>query len=350
MLDELARLPTCRLDGLRTAYAGDAARWSALRWTSGGGHELGRVPGDPLAFLERAAHVAGRGDGRRPRRSRELPLQGRIKASFRRRVQRLPAATQRLFAAGGRRADRRSGALVAIGGGRLGLPIEAMDPAVGDGLLRPRGSGRLLSHRCCARPMFGSARPRIGRGRASGAGRRPRRRARPRWLGLAPRAGRRRPDGGRRRGLERWAGRAQARGGLAAARRSSTRGRPHARARRASAACTRGRGSRAASAAPRRPCRCCRRRRRAAGGARRRHAPAAASPGSRSTCDAPATPTAAARGGQAARGAGSRAARADACAEALRAASVAGRLAAAAAAATAVRDAPPRPGRRAPLT
>jgi DNA-binding CsgD family transcriptional regulator len=135
-LDELGRLPELRLEGLTHA---DARR--LLASVIGApldegvrGRILAEARGNPLALLElpRAlspAELAG-GFGLPP----ELPVQNRIEASFRRRVQQLPAATQRLLLLA---ATEPTGepALLWRSAAQRGINIEAIAPAEEDGLL-----------------------------------------------------------------------------------------------------------------------------------------------------------------------------------------------------------------------
>ena len=118
-LDELARLPDMRLDGLSDAHAREllASVVSTPLDERVRARILAEVRGNPLALLElprtlSPAELAG-GFGL----PRELPLQGRIEASFRRRVQELPAATQRLLLLAAAEPTGEPALLVAIGGG-----------------------------------------------------------------------------------------------------------------------------------------------------------------------------------------------------------------------------------------
>ena len=135
-VDELARLPDLRLTGLSDADASkllasvvDAPLDERVRR-----RVLAEARGNPLALLElprelSPASLAG-GFGL----PADLPLQSRIEASFRLRVEQLPEATRRLLllAAAEPTGDP---ALLSRSADELGIKIEAMAPAVGDGML-----------------------------------------------------------------------------------------------------------------------------------------------------------------------------------------------------------------------
>src|SRR4051794_32454050 len=135
--DELAALPELRLAGLSDAHARELLA-SVL---NGPLDELVRdrilaeTRGNPLALLElpleaSAATIAGGfalpGD---------QPLQGRIEASFGRRVQRLPYATQQLLLLAAAEPTGEP-TLLWRAAADLGLGVEAVGPAEADGLVR----------------------------------------------------------------------------------------------------------------------------------------------------------------------------------------------------------------------
>jgi DNA-binding CsgD family transcriptional regulator len=135
-VDELARLPDLRLTGLSDADASkllasvvDAPLDERVRR-----RVLAEARGNPLALLElprELSPVSLAGGFGLPA---DLPLQSRIEASFRLRVERLPEATRRLLllAAAEPTGDP---ALLSRSADELGIKIEAMAPAVGDGML-----------------------------------------------------------------------------------------------------------------------------------------------------------------------------------------------------------------------
>ena len=237
-LDELARLPDMRLEGLSDGHAREllASVVSTPLDERVRARILAEARGNPLALLElprtlSPAELAG-GFGL----PRELPLQGRIEASFRRRVQQLPAATQRLLLLAAAEPTGEA-ALLWRSAAELGLPIEAMDPAVGDGLL-DLGARVVFCHPLLRSAIYGSApaedRRAVHRALAAAtdAALDPDRRA---WHRAQAAVG---PDEDVAEELERSAGRAQARGGLAAAaafleRAAALTLEPGARARRA---------------------------------------------------------------------------------------------------------------------
>ena len=112
---------------------------------------------------------------------------GRIEESFRRRLEVLPAATQRLMLVA---AAEPAGepALVWRAAERLGIGAGAVSPAADAGLLVDRGAGDLSSPAGAVGGVPGRVGPGPA-GRAPGAGRRDRSAGRPRSPGLAPRAG-----------------------------------------------------------------------------------------------------------------------------------------------------------------
>jgi DNA-binding CsgD family transcriptional regulator len=216
-LDELARLPDLWLEGLSDADARellasvvDAPLDEGVR-----GRILAEARGNPLALLElprelSPASLAG-GFGL----PNEQPVQSRIEASFRLRAERLPEATRRLLllAAAEPTGDL---ALLSRSADELGIEIEAMAPAVGDGMLE-LGARVAFRHSLLRSSIYraASAEDRRAAHRvlaaATDAEVDPDRRA---WhLARAALA----PDEYVADELDRSAGRAQARGGLAAA-------------------------------------------------------------------------------------------------------------------------------------
>ena len=216
-VDELARLPDLRLSGLSDEDASkllasvvDAPLDERVRRRI-----LAEARGNPLALLElprelSPASLAG-GFGL----PGDLPLQGRIEASFRLRVEQLPEATRRLLLLA---ASEPTGdpALLSRSADELRIEIEAMAPAVGDGMLE-LGARVAFRHPLLRSAIYraASAEDRRAAHRvlaaATDAEVDPDRRA---WhLARAALA----PDETVADELERSAGRAQARGGLAAA-------------------------------------------------------------------------------------------------------------------------------------
>jgi DNA-binding CsgD family transcriptional regulator len=135
-LDELARLPDLRLRGLSDAHSREllASVIGAPRDERVLGRILAEAHGNPLALLElprnglpgEMAHGFGL--------PAELPVQGRIEASFRRRAQQLPADTQRLLLVA---AAEPTGdpALLWRSAAQLGIAIDAMAPAEADAMV-----------------------------------------------------------------------------------------------------------------------------------------------------------------------------------------------------------------------
>ena len=216
-VDEWARLPDLRLGGLLDADARellasvvDAPLDERIRHRI-----LAEARGNPLALLElprelSPASLAG-GFGL----PGELALQSRIEASFRLRVERLPEATRRLLllAAAEPTGDL---ALLSRSADELGVAIEAMAPAVGDGMLE-LGARVAFRHPLLRSSIYRAAPAEDRRAAhrvlaaATDAEVDPDRRA---WhLARAALA----PDEAVADELERSATRAQARGGLAAA-------------------------------------------------------------------------------------------------------------------------------------
>ena len=135
-LDELARLPDLPLRGLPT---GNAHELLASAISGPLDHRvrdriLAEAHGNPLALLElphelSPAELAGEFG-----LPGGLPLSGRIKESFLRRAQQLPAATQRLLLVA---AAETTGEPILLwqAARTLGIPAEAAGPAQADGLL-----------------------------------------------------------------------------------------------------------------------------------------------------------------------------------------------------------------------
>jgi DNA-binding CsgD family transcriptional regulator/tetratricopeptide (TPR) repeat protein len=216
-LDELARLPDLPLRGLPD----DSAR-ELLASAIGGPIDdrvrdriLAEARGNPLALIElphelSPATLAG-GFGLPSGR----PVPGRIEASFRLRVQQLPAATRRLLLVAAAEPTGES-ALLWRAVTMLGIPAEAAGPAEADGLL-DLGAQVAFRHSLLRSAIYRAAdaeerrSAHLALAEATDAAADPDRRA---WhrahATLAP-------DEDVARELERSAGRAQARGGLAAA-------------------------------------------------------------------------------------------------------------------------------------
>jgi DNA-binding CsgD family transcriptional regulator len=216
-LDELARLPDLRLDGLSDADAREllASVISGRLDPLVRERIIAETRGNPLALLElphdlSPAKLAG-GFGL----PTELPLPRRIEASFRRRVQQLPAETQRLLLAAAAEPTGEP-TLLWRAAAELGIPNAAAAPAEADGLV-------VLSPRVMFRhPLLRSAVYRA----AAAEERRSTHRALAAATDLELDPDRRAwhrahatlaPDEDVARELERSAARAQARGGLAAA-------------------------------------------------------------------------------------------------------------------------------------
>ena len=239
---------SCGSTGCRTrTRASCSPRSSARRWTS-----ACAAGSSPRRAATRSRCSSCRA-GCRPRSWRaasacpaELPLQSRIEASFRRRVEQLPDATQRLLLLGRGRADRRAGAAVARGGGARAHHRCGRCRAVGDGLLE-LGARVTFRHPLLRSAIYRARRPRTGEPRTARWPRPPMPRPIPTGgPGTAPQAAL-----GARRGRRRRAG-ALGRAGAGARRRGGrrrvprARRRAHARPRQASAARARSRRSQAA--------------------------------------------------------------------------------------------------------
>src|SRR6516225_3560627 len=200
-LDQLAGLPDLPLPGLPDDRARDRI--------------LAEARGNPLALIELPqelppAKLAG-GFGLPGAR----PLPGRIEASFRRRVQQFPADTQRLLLVAAAEPTGEP-ALLWRAAGMLGIPAEAVGPAEADGLLE-LGAQVAFRHSLLRSAVYRAA-PTEERqsahralAKATDAETDPDRRA---WHRAHATFA---PDEDVARELERSAGRAQARGGLAAA-------------------------------------------------------------------------------------------------------------------------------------
>jgi DNA-binding CsgD family transcriptional regulator len=216
-LEELARLPDLRLQGLSDADA----RALLASLITGPLDEpvreriLAEARGNPLALLElpresSPTQLAG-GFGL----PGERPLRGRIEASFRERVRRLPAPTQRLLLVAAADATGEP-TLLWRAAAELGIPIDAVAPAEADGLLElgPRVAFRhSLLRSAIYRGAPGDERRAAHQALAvaTDAAVDPDRRA---WHRAHATPA---PDEDVARELERSAARAQARGGLAAA-------------------------------------------------------------------------------------------------------------------------------------
>ena len=215
--DEFARLPDLRLHGLSDADARHllASVIGAPLDERVRGRILAEARGNPLALLElprglSPAELAG-GFGL----PREAPLQTRIEASFRRRVEQLPDATQRLLLLAAAEPTGEP-ALLWRAAAELRLTIDEVGPAVGDGMLE-LGARVTFRHPLLRSAIYRSASPEARRdthralAAATDAKADPDRRA---WhLARAATA----PDEEVADELERSAGRAQARGGVPAA-------------------------------------------------------------------------------------------------------------------------------------
>jgi DNA-binding CsgD family transcriptional regulator len=216
-LDALAGLPDLPLQGLPDEYAREllASVITAPLDERVRDRILVETHGNPLALLElprelSPAKLAG-GFGL----PGEQPLPGRIEASFRRRVRQLPAATQRLLLVA---ASEPTGEPILLWRAAevLGIPAEAVVPAEEDGLL-DLGAQVIFRHSLLRSAVYraaGAEERRNAHGAlaaATDAETDPDRRAWHRAHATLV------PDEDVAWELERSAGRAQARGGLAAA-------------------------------------------------------------------------------------------------------------------------------------
>src|SRR6202050_4208071 len=217
---DLHGLPELMVEGLRHADArellGSVVRWPLDEQVAD--RIVAETRGNPLALLElprgrSPAELAG-GFGL----PEVLPLPGRIRENFLRRVEKLPEPTRLLLAVAA--ADPTGDpALVRRAAGRLGLGVEVAEQAEETGLLDIGGIGGQVVFR---HPLMRSAAYQAGRrgdrrkvhaalAEVTDAQTDPDRRA---WHLAQAMSG---PDEGVAAELERSAGRAQARGGLAAA-------------------------------------------------------------------------------------------------------------------------------------
>jgi DNA-binding CsgD family transcriptional regulator len=215
--DELARLPHLQVRGLSDTYAREllASAIGAPLDHRVRTRLLAEARGNPLALLElpgglSPAELAG-GFGL----PAGVPLQNRIEASFRRRVEQLPDETQRLLLLAAVEPTGES-ALLSRSAAALGLSLDSLGRAVGAGLLEL--DGRVTFRHPLLRSAIyqeASAEDRRAAHRAiaeaTDAGTDPDRRA---WHRARAALG---PDDEVAGELERSAGRAQARGGVAAA-------------------------------------------------------------------------------------------------------------------------------------
>jgi DNA-binding CsgD family transcriptional regulator len=215
--DELARLPDLRVTGLSDTQARDllASVISGPLDDRVRDQILAEAHGNPLALLElpRELSPAKRAGGFGLPDA--LPLPGLIEMSFRRRVQQLPAATQRLLLVA---AAEPTGdpTLLWRAATELGIPAEAIGPAEADGVVE-LGSRVVFRHPLLRSAVFRVApvdeRRSVHRALAAAtdADADPDRRAWHRAHATIE------PDEDVAGELERSAGRAQSRGGLAAA-------------------------------------------------------------------------------------------------------------------------------------
>ncbi|HEY2319228.1 MAG TPA: AAA family ATPase, partial [Solirubrobacteraceae bacterium] len=240
-VDELRSLPTLRLEGLSDADARTllASVIGAPLDERVRARILAEARGNPLALLElpRELSLMRPADGFGA--PADLGLQSRIEASFRRRVQELPAESRRLLLLAAAEPTGEP-ALLWRTAAELSIPTDAVGPAVGDGILE-LGTRITFRHPLMRSAVYGSAsaddRRAAHRALAAvtGAELDPDRRA---WhLARAVLA----PDENIADELERSADRAQARGGLPAAaaflqRAAALSVEPGKRARRALAA------------------------------------------------------------------------------------------------------------------
>jgi DNA-binding CsgD family transcriptional regulator len=131
VLDEFAGLPDLRLGGLSDEQAREllASVIGAPLDARVRERILAEARGNPLALLELPAEMAGGFPF-----SRELPLQGRLEASFRRRVQALPVAAQGLLLLAAAEPTGEP-ALLWRSAAELGISSEAIAPAEADGMV-----------------------------------------------------------------------------------------------------------------------------------------------------------------------------------------------------------------------
>jgi DNA-binding CsgD family transcriptional regulator len=209
---EMARLPSLRLEGLSDAHAREllSSVVGAPLDERVRGRILAEARGNPLALLELSAERAG-GFGV----PSVLPLQSRIEESFRRRVERLPADTQRLLLLAAAESTGEPD-LLWRSAAELGISSDAVIPAERDGVLE-LGVRVTFAHPLLRSAIYRAASPDDRRtahralAAATDAKIDPDRRA---WhMAQAAVA----PDEAIAGELERSAGRARARGGFAAA-------------------------------------------------------------------------------------------------------------------------------------
>jgi DNA-binding CsgD family transcriptional regulator len=216
-LDELARLPDLRIEGLSHGHAREllASVIGAPLDERVRGRILAEARGNPLALLELPRELSPTDLAGGFGLPGEVPVQSRIEASFRRRVEQLPAPTQRLLLLAAAEPTGEP-ALLVRSAAELGLMMEAMLPATGDGVLE-LGARVAFRHPLIRSAIYRAATPedRQAAHRALAAATDveldPDRRA---WHLAQATVG---PDEHVADELERSAGRAQARGGLAAA-------------------------------------------------------------------------------------------------------------------------------------
>ena len=215
---ELAGLPELDVDGLRRERRAGAAGLGA-------GRAAGRAGPRPDHRRDagQSAGAAGTAAGLTPAELAggfglpgAVPLTGRIEDSFRRQLDALPDQTRRLLllAAADPSGDP---SLVWRAAGRLGIPVQAAAPAVEAGLVE-FGARVRFRHPLVRSAVYRSASfaERQAGARGAGGGHRSARPIRTGGPGTGPQAAAG-PDEEVAAELERSAGRAQARGGLAAA-------------------------------------------------------------------------------------------------------------------------------------
>jgi DNA-binding CsgD family transcriptional regulator len=215
--DDLVGLPSLNVEGLSDEHARELL--GSVIGAPLDEHVRARIldeaRGNPLALLElpREAPLLSMADG--IDFLSEMPVQSRIEESFRRRVRELPAATQQVLLLAAAEPTGAPGLLwrAAV---EAGVSMDAVAPAVGSGLVE-LGARIVFCHPLLRSAIYqgATAEDRRGAHRALAAGTDaevdPDRRA---WhLARAALA----PDEGIAAELERSAGRAQARGGMAAA-------------------------------------------------------------------------------------------------------------------------------------
>jgi DNA-binding NarL/FixJ family response regulator len=237
-LDELARLPQVRLEGLSDAHARELLASVVGTPLDEGvrGRILAEARGNPLALLELPHELSPASAGNGFGHTDEQAVEGRIEASFLRRVEQLATDTQRLLLLAAAEPTGEP-ALLWRSAAELGITIEAVSPAVGDGLLE-LGARVAFRHSLLRSAIYRTANAEDRRAAhralaaATDAEADPDRRA---WHLAQAALG---PDEDVADELERSAGRALARGGLAAAaaclqRAAALTLEPGARARRA---------------------------------------------------------------------------------------------------------------------